>query len=54
MPLLEAQDPVLVGLWIRVAHKAAIYAAHRDRKQAIDIALMLIGEKPTKLESLED
>ena len=49
-PLMEERDPVSVGLWLRIAHRAAVYATHRDRKQAMDIALLLNGEKATPLE----
>lgn len=47
---MEEKDPISVGLWLHVTRQAAIYAAHRDRKQSLDIALMLSGEKPTSLE----
>lgn len=48
--LMSDEDPVSVGLWLHMARRAAVYAAHRDRKQALDIALMSSGEKPTPLE----
>lgn len=49
-PLMVERDPVAVGLWIEVASRAARYALVRDRKQATDVALMLSGKKPSKLE----
>lgn len=52
VPLLGESDPVLVGLWLKVVEKATNYALARDRRQAIDVALLVNGQGK-KLPKLE-